>query len=363
VLRNGTLDLESDAFHLHDDAFFTRNALPYEYRPDAQPPTRWLRFLDEIWPDEPDCAVALQQMFGYLLTPDTSQQKIFVLVGKPRCGKGTIGRLLRQLLGERNVCSPSVHSLGEPFGLQSSIGKQLAMISDMRLDQKTNKAALMENLLRVSGEDAVNVQRKNTTDWEGRLTVRFVILSNDPPTLNDPSGALLARYIVLPMGQSFIGREDLALDDKLAVEMPGILNWAIAGRKSLRAKGRFAQPRSAGDLTNTITRLSSPVSAFIDDECTLVAEGKTEKDVLYRRFKEWCVDQDIKWKGSKEDYAKDLFTVCGTKVHSAKLRDGDKRVPTYTGIEVRPGGKWERQPEDHGQPQRGRKPPEDDPPF
>jgi P4 family phage/plasmid primase-like protien len=354
VLRNGTLDLESNTFHQHDDALFTRNALPYEYRPDAPPPERWLRFLDEIWPDEPDCAVALQQMFGYLLTPDTSQQKIFVLVGKPRCGKGTIGRLLRQLLGERNVCSPSIHGLGEPFGLQCAIGKQLAMISDMRLDQKTNKAALMENLLRVSGEDAVNVQRKNTVDWEGRLTIRFVILSNDPPTLNDPSGALLARYIVLPMGQSFIGREDLALDDKLAAEMPGILNWAIAGRKSLREKGRFAQPRSASDLTNTITRLSSPVSAFIDDECTLFADGKTEKDELYRRFKEWCVDQDIKWKGSKEVFAKDLFTVCGTKVHSAKLRDGDKRVPTYTGIAVRPG-KWQPQPEDDAQP-----PPEDE---
>jgi phage/plasmid-associated DNA primase len=96
--------------------------------------------------------------------------------------------------------------------------------------------------------------------------------------------------------------------------------------------------------------LSSPVSAFIDDECTLVADGKTEKDELYRRFKEWCVEQDIKWKGSKEVFAKDLFTVCGTKVHSAKLRDGDKRVPTYTGIVVRPG-KWRKRAEDDDEDQ------------
>ena len=45
----------------------------------------------------------LQEIFGYVLTPDTSQQKIGMIVGPKRSGKGLIGRTLRRLVGERNA--------------------------------------------------------------------------------------------------------------------------------------------------------------------------------------------------------------------------------------------------------------------
>jgi len=34
----------------------------------------------------------LQDWFGYTLSPDTSQQKMLMIVGPTRSGKGTIGR-------------------------------------------------------------------------------------------------------------------------------------------------------------------------------------------------------------------------------------------------------------------------------
>ena len=37
--------------------------------------------------------------FGYCLTGDTAQQKIFMIVGPRRSGKGTIARILRALVG------------------------------------------------------------------------------------------------------------------------------------------------------------------------------------------------------------------------------------------------------------------------
>jgi P4 family phage/plasmid primase-like protien len=356
VLRNGVLDLETGALTPHDPALFTRNALEFDYQPDAPKPERWLAFLRDIWPeeDEGDCHDALQQMFGYLLTPDTAQQKIFVLVGPPRSGKGTIGRVLLRLLGRHNVSSPTLSSLAEQFGLQSLIGKQLALVSDMRLGNRTDTAKVAETLLRVSGEDDFSVPRKHVADWAGRLAARFVIMSNEAPSLNDPSGALMSRYIVLQMRQSFLGREDRGLDGALAAELPGILNWAIEGWRRLRAEGRLAQPASSDALVRTMDRLSSPIKSFLDEECLLGAEHSVAKDALYRRFKNWADDADYNWKGSKELFGKNLQAAVGQHIRETRPNVGGKRPWAWAGIGLRPGpGYGDRSgfgagPDEHG---------------
>ena len=71
--------------------------------------------------------------FGYYLLPDTAQQKIGLIVGPKRSGKGTIGRVLTGVLGRANVCGPTRASLGTNFGLWPLLHKQLAIISDARL--------------------------------------------------------------------------------------------------------------------------------------------------------------------------------------------------------------------------------------
>ena len=58
----------------------------------------------------------LHEIAGYGLTADTSQQKIFLIVGPKRGGKGTIVWVLRQLLGPENVVAPTLKSMTGEFG-------------------------------------------------------------------------------------------------------------------------------------------------------------------------------------------------------------------------------------------------------
>ncbi len=75
----------------------------------------------------------LQQWFGYLLTFNTQQQKIFFIKGPRRSGKGLTIRLLQRLLGANSVCSPTLGSLCGPFGLEQFVGRSLAVIADSRV--------------------------------------------------------------------------------------------------------------------------------------------------------------------------------------------------------------------------------------
>ena len=67
---------------------------------------------------------------------------------------------------------------------------------------KTDMAAVAEDLLRISGEDGVTVDRKFKSHWTGRLPVRFFIVSNEIPKLPDGS-AVLAKSWSRLFGQFF----------------------------------------------------------------------------------------------------------------------------------------------------------------
>ena len=288
AVANGLLHLPTRTLIPATSDFFTTNQLPFPFDPQAPPPTRFLRFLDTVWPDDPAPRNVLQEIVGYLLSGDTRHQKLFLLVGPPRSGKGTIGHLLRGLIGETNSCAPSLANLSEQFGLQQFIDRSLAIVPDGRLGSRKNVAQLLERLLSISGGDVVSVQRKHTTDWTGVLRARVVIISNDLPRIRDVSGALASRFVPVVFTQSFLGREDHTLLDCLLTELSSILNWGLDGRDRLVARGRFALPDASREALSQIAELSSPIAGFVED-CCEVAEGATERqDATFAAWTEWC---------------------------------------------------------------------------
>jgi len=336
--QNGLLQLSTGELHALTPRFFTRNALEFDYDAGAPLPTRWLGFLRELWPEDNDSDVVdtLQEVFGYLLNPDTAQQKMFIFVGPLRSGKGTVARVLTHLVGKRNTCAPTFRSMTSEFGLEPLIGKQLAIVSDVRLGAKSDHAAIAENLLRISGEDLVTANRKFKSAWHGKLAVRFLIMTNQMPQFADASGALANRFVPLVMRQSFLGREDPGLLAKLLPELPGILNWAIVGWRRLRERGHFVLPASSREAVLHLANLASPEAAFIRDECDLVPDAVVPKPVLYMAYKAWCGRSGDLSPGTPEVFSSRLQAAANGRVDTTKPREeGGRRVPSFRGIRLR----------------------------
>ena len=178
---NGLLSVTSRTRHPHSPQWFNLTAVPFDYDADAAPPSRWLAFLHQLWPDDPESIAALQQWFGYVLAGITAHQKALLIVGPRRGGKGTIAGVLRALLGPENVKGPTLASLSEQFGLQPLIGASLAVIADARLDRNRAHVAV-ERLLSITGEDVLTVDRKYTDAWTGKMPTRIMMLSNELPS-------------------------------------------------------------------------------------------------------------------------------------------------------------------------------------
>jgi putative DNA primase/helicase len=260
-----------------------------------------MRFLEELWPalDEEgnydyQAERTLLEIFGYLLTADTRQQKIFLIIGPKRGGKGTIVYLLEQLLGPENLVFQTMDSMMGEFARWPFIDKRLAVFADARLGSRGNTHRLVETLLSISGGDPQSINRKHSTFWNGRLAVRFLITTNVLPALRDASGTIASRFIMLKLTETWHDREQLDLKEELTPELPGILNKALDGLDRLRKRGFFRQPESSKDQIQLLEDLAAPVGAFIREWCK-ADKGKIKTDTkvrirvkeLYDAYKAW----------------------------------------------------------------------------
>ena len=338
--RGGLVDVAAYAagqpvesyLHHSTPQFFTANGLEYAFDPAASCP-QWIDFLLDIWGSDRESIELLQEWFGYSLVPDTSQQKILMLLGPKRSGKGTIARVLRRLVGEANVAGPTLASLRTQFGLSPLLGKTLAIVSDARISAKSNVSTIVERLLSISGEDAITVDRKYKQAVTTKLNARIMILTNELPGLPDQSNALSCRFLILRLCKSWYGREDTCLTDRLCDELPGILNWAVKGLARLRKRGRFVQPERSMELVRNLERLASPIRAFLEDRCDLGDDCRVEKREMWEEWKEWC-DLNGLAPGSEPILGRDLHAAIPGLRTERPQNGGTKRPRWYVGVRL-----------------------------
>jgi putative DNA primase/helicase len=336
VCRNGLLHVPTRELVPATPAFFSINGLDFPYNPAAPAPSHWLTFLEDLWPGDIEASDSLQEWVGYLLTPDTRFQKIGMLIGPRRSGKGTIGRVIRRLLGDRNTCGPTLANMSEQFGLATLIGKTAAIIADARISGRTDTAVVTERLLSISGEDTLSIPRKFLPDWTGKLPTRFMLLTNELPRIEDASGALSSRFIVWTLKRSFLDEEDIALFERFLPELPGILNWALEGRDRLYARGRFVQPTSAANLIQQFEELGSPIGAFLRDRCDIGQGYECTAQTLFAEWRSWCTESNRDRPGTIQTFGRNLRAALPWLGESFPRVCG-RRVRFYEGIRLHEG--------------------------
>lgn len=332
VVANGILHIPTGRLIPQTPRLFTLSASDVLYDPEAKCPD-WDRFRQEVFEEDGEAEALVQEFTGYNLTSDVSFEKILVIIGPKRAGKGTIARVNEALLGESGVTATTIAGLRESFGLQGLIGKTLTIISDARFGDR-NSDAVAERLLSISGRDKVPINQKYRDVWVGRLKTKFMILSNEMPRIKDSSGVIVSRFLVIELTQTFYGREDRHLfEGKLILELSGILNWAIEGYKRLYARDRFEQPKSASDTISHMEELASPIMAFVR-ECCILEEGPSMTcHKLYERYDRWC-DRSGNRRASNKVFGADLKAAYYPEIDRRRLRKDGENTWCYTGIRL-----------------------------
>lgn len=335
LMRSNDSDDLSGIVEPHSPNWFSMIKLPYEFDLNAQCP-QWQAFVHDVFRGDPDSIEALQKWCGYLLSPDKSLHKIMFVIGQRRSGKGTIARTIRAMLGEANISTPTLSGLSKDFGLEPLIGKTAAMIMDARISARDDEVKVTETLLSISGDDPVDIARKHISSLTGYdLKVRFTLFSNLIPRLRDSSAAFISRCIFLAMPNSYLGREDHELKGKLLAELPGILNWSIAGRFLLNESGKIEQPKLGRSLLEEMKSIMSPVLQFMEEMCVIDPEERVLTKEVFSSWESWCADNEVTYAGSPQSLSRKIKAI-DPSIDTKQIRESwGTRDRWYVGLRLK----------------------------
>jgi putative DNA primase/helicase len=343
VFKNGILDVAEYMdgrikVYDSDSDLFVMNTFPYSFDEDAD--SKLCRdYIQHTFNNDPEVQRLIAQWYGYNAVPDTSQEKMMLFTGPPRSGKSTMLDMLRAMLGQEQCCSLQMRHLMDRFGRHIMLGKLAAMFGDVRTPRANEADVALQMLLSIIGQDPVPVDRKNIAELPHvKLFCRFTMAMNDIPAFSDHARALAPRMNAILFPNSYVGHEDRGLKGQLEDEASKgkLINWALAGLKDLRTRGRFVEPVSSMNTTRTMELASTPALAFIDECCVtgrelarirnVVIEDRIRngnqvavlKDELYAAWKVWC-ETTGRHPGLKDQFCRWILNACPT-LSIARLR-------------------------------------------
>jgi putative DNA primase/helicase len=285
--RNGVLRVQDRVMFDNGGKFFNSFGVPFEYEAEDTPePVLWLSFLERVMPDA-DQQRLLQEFFGYVLSGRTDLEKGLFIIGPKRAGKGTIGTVLEALVGAQSCAAPTLHTLGGDFGMKSLLKARLAIMADVRANgDKRVIANAVERMLIIIGRGPVEVNAKNKDAVTVNLDTVFLLMANEFPQFDDSATAFVERFEIIKLKESFAGREDTTLKDRLLEELPGIFKWALDGLKLL-GDGKLTKPASSNDATREFEETTAPVLGWVRECAESDSEAITTTDDLHDSYVDW----------------------------------------------------------------------------
>lgn len=243
---NGTVDLRTGTLRPADPADLLTRGSSVAYDCDAACP-RWLRFLAETFPDDPNKIAFVHRYFGYGLTGDTREQVLLMLWGPGCNGKSVLVNVQRRILGQYAVTAAfetfmhSRNDRGPRDDLARLHGARLVTASESGEDRRIEVATVKE----ITGGDTIAARHLYGRYFEFTPRFKLQLVTNHRPKVDADDAAVWRRIRLVTFEQSFEGREDHDLPAKLEAEQPAASR--VTDREPpRRARSASGRSRSRG---------------------------------------------------------------------------------------------------------------------
>ncbi len=292
-VENGTLDLRTGALRPHARADLLTKLAPVAYAPTARAP-RWERFVLEIMGGDPALAGYLQRVVGYALTGDVRHHAFFLLYGTGANGKSTFLETLHSLLGSYS-CKASFETFLATRTVDRGIRNDIRRLAGARFVtaiEADQGRRFDESLLKaLTGGDTVAARFLYHEDDEFAPQFKLFLAANHKPTVWGTDYAFWRRIRLVPFTVTFDGAQrDETLKETLRAELPGVLNWALAGCRAWQAQG-LAEPEPVATATRAYQSDQDIVGRFLT-ECTTTGDLVAMR-ALHETYSRWAQDAGV----------------------------------------------------------------------
>ena len=254
----------------------------------------WQELVQE-WVD-PDTEEWLASWIGYLMVPDTSWQKILVMLGPGANGKSLFLSAVRQLLGERVVAAVPLDELGRGFSAHYLERALANLVDDLDL-KYIERTGAIKTL--VAGEPLRAEIKFGPVYWFRPVT-RLVSATNQMPQVSDNTHGWLRRLDIVPFDRRFkadpVAHRKLLYRIDQAAQKGHVGYWALRGYLDVLSRGHREAPRTVEEAFTAYSMEADSVRAFVSDAINLdpsfTAAGISAKG-MYAFYAHWAREQGL----------------------------------------------------------------------
>jgi P4 family phage/plasmid primase-like protien len=293
-LANGIYDVDEQTLIKHDPKHLITHVSPVRYDKDAKCPL-WLKFLSEVVITESgqthkEWIDLLQEWYGYCMLPCPTAQVSMFWLGDGGNGKGVATRVLQAMAGQDSYTTIPIEQLHDPYHRAELFGKIVGFVNEPDPKDMNKNGGHFKAI--VAG-DSISARRPTEKVFSFVPNIRIIVSCNAMPRTRDLSGGYFRRIQMIEWRYNVpADKRDPLLDDKLAAELPGILNWAIAGLKRFQERGnRFEFSIASQRLLDDYREQEDPFIRFFKDTYEKRAESECEAipaGYIYATYKAWC---------------------------------------------------------------------------
>ncbi|MFJ9913623.1 phage/plasmid primase, P4 family [Actinacidiphila glaucinigra] len=290
TFTNGTVDLRTGEIREHDPADMLTQSARVEYRPEATAP-RWLRFIEEVFPEDPELQRYFQTFLGYAITGEVREHALGVWYGAHgRNGKGTTVRTMQSVFGP-DIIREVEFSIFENVRGQAPHTEQIAGMRGARMvvAQEGNQGTPMNTALlkNLSGGDRVSTRHLHGKTFSFEPTFTIVLATNHLPEFASGGAALWARTKAILFGQSFADRRDPDLEPTIqGPEREGVAAWIVEGAKRYYAEG-LSDPLAVVAATEFHKDSVDPLKDLVGELFDYAEGSQVQRSTFNRELKEW----------------------------------------------------------------------------
>ena len=291
----GTLALRTGVLRQHRRDDLISNIVEVEFDANADCEL-WDSFLWRVLDHNEELYNYLRRFVGYLLVGDTSEQSLHFLYGLGANGKSKFCEVLIRLLGDYAVAvSPDLLMLRRHGGIPNDVarlrGVRVALMNETTQGARFDEAKLKD----LTGGDTLTARFLHQEFFDFRPTHRILIRGNHKPTIAGTDEGIWRRLRLVPFSvQIPADEQDRDLLQKLEVELPGILNWALQGCREWQKAG-LQPPGIIAEAVRQYREESDTLGRFIAECCEVRKLGQVKSSVLFKRYQEFCEAAGERW--------------------------------------------------------------------
>ena len=303
----GIVDLQTGEIRPHDKPRYYMKVTGVA--PQEMDTPVWDKCLQDWFGHHDGLADFMTRLMGYSLRGDNRLHKFVFCFGPGGSGKGRFIKAWERILGNHTGDGYTRKAADSIFlqrkhaehqtTLAGLVGARLVFVTEVNEGERWNESMLKT----VSGGDTITARlmRQDQFDFEPQFLP--VVTGNHQPSFTDVGEAMRRRLLLVPFDKTVpMNQRDETLDERLAVELPGILWQAIQGHRAYLEGPRedpLETPVIVREVTDEYFKDNDVLGQFIEEALILRVEsmlppvgkdspGWTAARQVYYAYRAWC---------------------------------------------------------------------------